>query len=58
MRVFSDDREPQRNRGADDKYSLSEVVILLFFFLNPGEQTRREKALHHVNKSATAQMSR
>ncbi len=57
MRVFPDDREPQHNRGADDKHSLSEDVVFLFFFsiFYPGEQRRREKALHHINKSATAQ---
>lgn len=38
VRVFSDDREPQHNGGADDKHSLSEDVFLFFF--NPREQRR------------------
>lgn len=31
-RVFFDDREPQHNRGADDKHSLSEDVGMFFLF--------------------------
>lgn len=48
-RVFFDDREPQHNRGADDKHSLSEDIGMFFCFVlfcfNPGEQRRRERRL-------------
>lgn len=49
MRVFPDDREPQHNRGADDKHSLSEDVVCFFFFcfLSRGAEEKREGSQSH-----------
>lgn len=48
MRVFSEDREPQHNGGADDKDSLSgECHFCFSFFKSGGVEKKREGPPSH-----------